>query len=114
MQEKKDLTFFFTYSIYDEIDPQAERICDQLHMQEIKLCIITKGDFKLANIIIKKHLKMQEDDKKRNNKKENKNEDQIRSTSANIGSKSGLASRSLVGTLSLAKSFMKTICNDIN
>lgn len=54
VQDEKDLTFFFTYSISDAIDKSAERICGQLLLQEIKVCIITKGDYKLANIIIKK------------------------------------------------------------
>jgi len=52
--QQKDLTFFFTYSLKDVIDTNSEMICDQLFLQDIKICIITKGDFKLANIITKK------------------------------------------------------------
>lgn len=59
---KNDLIFFFTYSIKDQIDPNAEKICDLLSLKtEIKTCIITKGDKKLANIITKKYLKEKSD-----------------------------------------------------
>lgn len=61
---EKDLIFFFTYSLKDQIDPNAEKICEQLQYQGIKVCVTTKGDQKLANIISKKFLKVQENDDK--------------------------------------------------
>lgn len=51
------------------MDPKAERICSQLNKHNIKICVVTKGDKKLANIITKKYLKC-DDDK---NKKEDVN-----------------------------------------
>jgi len=38
----------------DRLDSKAERICSQLSKHNIKICVITKGDKKLANIITKK------------------------------------------------------------
>jgi len=58
---KKDLTFFFTYSLKDKIDENSEYVCDQLSGQLIDVTIITKGDLKMANIITYKYLKCQED-----------------------------------------------------
>lgn len=50
----KDLTLFFTYALSDRVDTKAEKICLQLLDHEIQICVVCKGDKKLANIITKK------------------------------------------------------------
>jgi len=50
----RDLTLFFTYALTDKIDPKADKICSQLKSSGINICVVTKGDKKLANIITKK------------------------------------------------------------
>jgi len=40
----------------DKVDPKADPICKQLLENEINICIVTKSDQRLANVITKKYL----------------------------------------------------------